>query len=134
MRINVYTEELLADVGPHTEPKVAEIVIVEYTSSRTGMPMKNHGLRIYLKSHPDLHYIPGRDDDRSAVTFWCGPKERNVFEFLENIKAALGWSSLTTWHDKTTAVQADAAEAGRRAMSRTAQRTAWARSFWGCIG
>jgi hypothetical protein len=105
MRINVYTEELLKNEG-HDQPKMAEIVTAKYVSSRTGLPMKNHGLRVYLKSHPDLHYIPGRDDDRSAVTFWCGPKERNVFEFLESLKDALGWSSLTIWREKIEAVQA----------------------------
>lgn len=103
MRINVYTEELLKNTGPNG-PTTAEIVTAEYVSSRTGLPMKNYGLRVYLKSHPDLHYIPGRDDDRSAVTFWCGDKERNVFEFLEGLKGALGWSSLTTWRDKVEAV------------------------------
>ena len=89
MRLNIYTEELLRNEGP-TGPTAAEIVIAEYISSRTNQPMKNYGLRVYFKSHPDLHYIPGRDDDRSAVTFWCGPKERNVFEFLEGLKGALG--------------------------------------------
>jgi hypothetical protein len=36
--------------------------------------MTNYGLRVYLKSHRDLHFT-SRDDDRSAVTFWCGHKE-----------------------------------------------------------
>ena len=98
MRINVYTEELLENEGPNG-PKVAEIVTADYISSRTNLPMTNYGLRIYLKSHPDLHYIPGRDDDRSAVTFWCGSKKRNVFDFLEGLKGALGWSDLTIWRD-----------------------------------
>ena|ERR1700674_1770313 len=109
MRVNVYTEELLEHEGPNG-PKTAEIVTAEYVSSRTGLPMKNYGLRIFLKSHPDLHYIPGCDDDRSAITFWCGDKERNVFEYLEQIKSALGWSSLTIWRDKTTAQQKAAEE------------------------
>lgn len=104
MRINVYTEELLENKGKD-HPPMAEIVTAEYVSSRTGLPMKNYGLRIFLKSHPDLHYIPGRDDDRSAVTFWCGPKERNIFELLEQIKGALGWSSLTHWREKVEATQ-----------------------------
>lgn len=73
MRINVYTEEL-------TEQ--CEIVTADYISSHTGQPMTNYGLRIYLKSAPELHYIPGRDDDRSAVTFWCGTERRNVITFL----------------------------------------------------
>ena len=75
MRINVYTEELpTAETGL----PLAEIVTADYISSRTGEPMTNYGLRIFLKSHPDLHFIPGRDDDRSAITFWCGAKLKNV--------------------------------------------------------
>lgn len=77
MRINVYTEEL-KDVLP----PFAEIVTAEYTSSRTGKPMTNYGLRIYLASAPQLHFIPDRDDDRSAVTFWCGSSNRNVLDLL----------------------------------------------------
>jgi len=84
MRVNVYTEELLT-VG--NNPVAAEIVETEYISSRTGQPMKNYGLRIYLKSHPDLHYVPGRDDDRSAITFWCGPTRRAAVEFWRFVGA-----------------------------------------------
>lgn len=80
MRINVYTEEL-KDVLP----PFAEIVTTEYISSRTGEPMTNYGLRIYLASAPQLHFIPGRDDDRSAVTFWCGSSNRNVLELLSHL-------------------------------------------------
>lgn len=79
MRLNVYTEELQA-LSP-----IAEIVTAEYVSSRTGAKMKNYGLRIFLKSHTDLHFSKN-DDDRSAVTFWCGEKESNVLEFWESIK------------------------------------------------
>jgi hypothetical protein len=78
MRINVYTEELSDE---------AEIVTADYISSRTGQPMTNYGLRIYLKSALELHYIPGRDDDRSAVTFWCGSKRENVAAFLVTLAA-----------------------------------------------
>ena len=99
MRVNVYTEELLTQDA--NEPLKAEIVTAEYISSRTGQPMKNWGFRIYFKSHPDLHYIPGRDDDRSAVTFWCGAKERNVLDFLDMLKNCAEISTLKTWHDKT---------------------------------
>lgn len=77
MRVNVYTEEL--DFG------LVEVVTAKYVSSRTGMPMTNYGLRVLLKSAPELHYIPGRDDDRSAVTFWCGPEPENVQKFLRSI-------------------------------------------------
>ena len=79
MRINVYTEELTDE---------AEIVTADYVSSRTGKPMTNYGLRVYLKSHPDLHHIPGRDDDRSAVTFWCGSERENVERFLAALRKA----------------------------------------------
>jgi hypothetical protein len=105
MRINVYTEELF----PETEPQF-EIVTADYVSSRTGQPMTNYGLRIYLKSAPDLHYIPGRDDDRSAVTFWCGSKEKNVFAFIDAMKDQAYQSTLDIWRMKTEKVQA-AAEA-----------------------
>lgn len=50
MRINVYAEEI-----------TLETAIVEKDGHR--------GLRVYLKSHPDLHNHPD-DDDRSAITFW----------------------------------------------------------------
>ncbi len=82
MRVNVYTEELLS---PGTALMVAEIVTADYVSSRTGQPMTNYGLRIYLKSAPELHYIPGRDDDRSAITFWCGAERKRVYEFWDMV-------------------------------------------------
>lgn len=85
MRINVYTEEL----NP-LEPPLAEIVTADYISSRTGEQMRNYGLRVYLKSHPDLHYVPPRDDDRSAVTFWCGGSIENVRVFLNTLIGATG--------------------------------------------
>lgn len=80
MRVNVYTEELTRD---------AEIVTADYVSARTGMPMTNYGLRIYQKSHPDLHFIPGRDDDRTAVTFWCGADVENIRLFLSDLSASI---------------------------------------------
>lgn len=83
MRINIYTEELY----PAEKPQV-EIVTADYVSSRTGKPMTNYGLRIYLKSHPDLHFVPPRDDDRSAVTFWCGDSVEKVIEFLAKLTGA----------------------------------------------
>lgn len=102
MRVNVYTEELLSDTS------MAQIVTADYISSRTGEKMTNYGLRIFVKSHPDLHYIPGRDDDRSAVTFWCGSKEKNVFAFLEMVKDLAYQSTLDIWRDKTIKQQAEA--------------------------
>ena len=80
MRVNVYTEEL----HPNEQPR-CEIVTAEYVSVKTGKPMKNYGLRVYLKSHPDLHYVPPRDDDRSAVTFWCGSSFANVLNFIDEL-------------------------------------------------
>jgi hypothetical protein len=80
MRINVYTEELRPAESPQ-----AEIVTANYISSRTGRPMTNYGLRIYLKSHPDLHFVPPRDDDRSAVTFWCGDSMEKVVALLDGL-------------------------------------------------
>jgi hypothetical protein len=116
MRVNVYTEELIKlnpneDCQPHIadrQPIIAQIVTADYISSRTGEPMKNYGLRIFLKSAPELHYIPGRDDDRSAVTIWCGAKERYVFEFLELIRDQAYQSTLDIWRDKTLKQQAEA--------------------------
>lgn len=107
MRINVYTEELLEDVGP-AGPPMAQIVYAEYISSRTGLPMRNYGLRIFLASHPALHYIPGRDDDRSAVTFWCGPKEKKVMEFLTTLIHVANADTLRLWREKTEVQQAAA--------------------------
>lgn len=83
MRINVYTEEMFTS----TEPAF-EIATSEYTSSRTGEKMTNYGLRVYLKSAPELHYIPGRDDDRSAVTFWCGSDPKAIAVFIRGMEAA----------------------------------------------
>lgn len=109
MRINVYTEELLGNEPNSTnDPRIAEIVTAEYISSRTEEKMKNYGVRIYLKSPVDLHYIPGRDDDRSAVTFWCGDKEKNCFDFLETIKRLSYETTLDIWHKKTEAQQKEA--------------------------
>lgn len=103
MRINVYTEELqLAD-----DKLIAEIVYAEYISSRTGEKMRNYGIRIYLKSAPELHYIPGRDDDRSAVTFWCG-KEKACFAFLDLVRQQAYATTLDIWREKTEKVQAEA--------------------------
>lgn len=114
MRVNVYTEELVdaADGKPF-----AEVVTAEYVSSRTGEPMKNYGLRVFLRSAPELHYIPGRDDDRSAVTFWCG-RESNLAKLVDAMTLVVRTSMGDSWRDKTTAQQAAAelAEANRRVI------------------
>lgn len=98
MRVNVYTEELVdeADGKPF-----AEIVTADYISSRTGEPMKNFGLRIFLRSAPELHYIPGRDDDRSAITFWCG-KESNLRKLAEHLSMIVQSHNGNLWRDKVT--------------------------------
>jgi hypothetical protein len=105
MRVNVYTEEL-----PDGGLPPAEIVTAEYVSSRTGLLMTNYGLRVFLRSAPQLHYVPGRDDDRSAVTFWCGSSKRNLQQLIEMMQDTLNAYTLKDWHDKTERVQ-DEAEA-----------------------
>lgn len=105
MRINIYTEELITTqtvvqrTGEPIAPIAAEIVTAVYVSSRTNQPMTNYGLRIFLKSAPELHYIPGRDDDRSAVTFWCGSEKQNVVKFLELIRFCLEQQNLVKFHE-----------------------------------
>jgi hypothetical protein len=84
MRVNVYTEELLPITS--LNPVVCEIVHTEYVSSRTNQPMRNYGVRIFLESSPKLHYVEGRDDDRSAITFWCGPTQEKCFDFLKALQ------------------------------------------------
>lgn len=104
MRINVYTEELQIE----NDKPLAEIVWTEYVSSRTKEKVRNYGIRIFIKSAPELHYIPGRDDDRSAVTFWCGPREKNCFEFLTAIREQAYQTTLDIWREKTRKVQVEA--------------------------
>lgn len=108
MRINVYTEELLR--GEEGGLPVAEIVSTEYISSRTGEQMKNYGLRIFLASAPELHYIPGRDDDRSAVTFWCGPKKDDVYSWLKHVESWAVQSGIDQWREKVGTAAAEAEE------------------------
>lgn len=67
MRINIYEEELTDEV--EVVSTVADLTGIEY-----------FGTRVYLKSHEDLHHSE-LDDDRSAVTFWVG--ERNKAEDLK---------------------------------------------------
>jgi hypothetical protein len=56
MRVNIYSEEI-----------THRIEIVEKTAD-TGTTFV--GLRLYLKSPPELHSTAD-DDDTSAVTFWA---------------------------------------------------------------
>lgn len=65
MRINVYEEELTEEVQiVPTQAKTGEIF---------------YGVRMFYKSHPDLHHTAA-DDDRSAITLWVG--SRNNAEVL----------------------------------------------------
>jgi len=111
MRINVYTEELettqtvVSRTGEAVHPIAAEMVTADYISSRTGEKMTNYGLRIYLKSAPELHYIPGRDDDRSAVTFWCGADKQGITKFLDLIRYCLEQQNMVAWFNKTSGAQ-----------------------------
>jgi hypothetical protein len=85
MRVNVYTEELTGEV---------QVVRAEYTDSE-GQKAENWGIRFVLKSHPDLHHQP-KDDDRSAVTFWCGRDWANMKPFLQKAFDAIydgSWSN-----------------------------------------
>ena len=116
MRLNVYTEELLTDRFGIDTAKPVEIVTANYISSRTGQPMKNWGIRIFVKSHPDLHFVPGRDDDRSAITFWCGDKPSNIQKFVEMLMYVGEQDNLERWRErvKDEASKAEAAEVTRR--------------------
>jgi hypothetical protein len=67
MRINIYDEELTNEVK------------VVSTTAETGKTF--YGVRIFLKSHPDLHHVP-EDDDRSAITFWV--RTLDVANVLKN--------------------------------------------------
>lgn len=72
MRINVYNEELTKDF------EFAQKYVEE--TGRT-----YYGLRLFLKSAPELHHTP-EDDDRSAITFWFGTMEK-ASEFLAELSA-----------------------------------------------
>jgi hypothetical protein len=62
MRINVYHEEI-----------TDEFFFVETYVEKTKRTY--YGLRFMLKSSENLHHTSD-DDDRSAITFWFGTKER----------------------------------------------------------
>lgn len=112
MRVNVYTEELVDEAD---DKPFAEVVTADYISSRTGEKMTNYGLRVFLRSAPELHYIPGRDDDRSAVTFWCG-KESNLGKLVDALTLVVRTNHGDLWRDKTKVRtdETEAAEAARR--------------------
>lgn len=105
MRVNIYTEELIT--GDDQQP-FCEIVTAEYENSRTGQMMTNYGLRVYMRSPASLHYIPGRDDDRSAVTFWVGAKEKNLRAFVALLSQCVEQHNGDLWRDATKQRQIDA--------------------------
>jgi hypothetical protein len=74
MRINVYHEEI-----------TTEAVFVEKHVPETGKTY--YGVRMFMKSAPELHHEPN-DDDRSAITFWWGTK-RAAIRHLELITESL---------------------------------------------
>lgn len=114
MRVNVYTEELLRS-APEVSPPSAEIVFAEYVSSRTGEKMRNYGLRVYLDSSPHLHMVLNedgsvRDDDRSAVTFWCGPGPASPLSFLQHLTRCAEHSNMLIHRAKVQEAAAEAEE------------------------
>lgn len=74
MRINVYSQELTAEVLPITK------------ASNTGIVYK--AVQFVLHSSSMLHHPPA-DDDRSAVTFWLPQSARGLRQFEEALFKAL---------------------------------------------
>jgi hypothetical protein len=79
MRVNIYGEELTDKVE----------LIKKAVDQKTF-----YGLRLYLKSHPDLHHSVS-DNDESAVTLWLpytkvdGHDFTLVANILESVVSAL---------------------------------------------
>lgn len=67
MRINVYAEEL-PDLPKPDESTVGKRPPMEVVIKTVNQQLF-YGIRLYLKSAPELHY-GNSDDDRSAITFW----------------------------------------------------------------
>ena len=84
MRINIYAEEL-------TE----EVKVIRKPSTESPLNREFLGIRLYLKSHADLHNTPN-DDDRSAVTLWVpftqqhGNDTQYLSRILECMADAIG--------------------------------------------
>jgi hypothetical protein len=80
MRINVYAEELTNEVV-----FVSKDVEDEEFGKRTF-----YGLRVFLKSPPELHHSP-EDDDRSAITFWFqeGDQAKHTHTTILNMDYAI---------------------------------------------
>lgn len=77
MRLNVYAEEITAET---------ELVMKEVTDEKFGT-RTFYGVRVYLKSPPELHADP-EDDDRSAITLWV-PWTRAGGHDFEPVEQAL---------------------------------------------
>lgn len=72
MRINVYTEELTPDV---------RLVEKRDVVGEDGNLVTFYGVRMFMKSSPDLHQTP-TDDDRTAITFWFRATDQWVIDQL----------------------------------------------------
>lgn len=67
MRINIYAEEVTDEIE----------VVQKHVSDEKFGERSFYGIRIYLKSPPELHSDP-EDDDRSAITFWVPATNRGT--------------------------------------------------------
>lgn len=83
MRINVYSQELSA-----------EVKVVSAADRETGVV--HQGVRMYLRSPDCLHHTPS-DDDRSAITFWIPSGENfsplwlaKIFERMSSCIRSIG--------------------------------------------
>lgn len=85
MRINVYNEEL-----------TQEIEWAEKHVEATGKTY--YGLRMFLKSAPELHHTAD-DDDRSAITFWFGTKRKAAEFFVKLSGTIVGGAQATDGED-----------------------------------
>jgi hypothetical protein len=83
MRINVYNEELLD-----------EVELIEKTAD-TGVHF--YGIRLFLKSPPELHHSKD-DDDRTAITFWFGHDFASYQQMARILKRAADTVGEMTWH------------------------------------
>lgn len=72
MRINVYSQELITDIGPET--------VLETNEKDSNTEVTYSYVRQYLHSYSGLHHPPA-DDDRSAITWWL-PKSEDRREIL----------------------------------------------------
>lgn len=75
MRINVYSQELTAEV--------------QHIEKESNMGVTYHAAALMLHSSPFLHHPPA-DDDRSAVTFWLpksGARREAMAQAFERVAA-----------------------------------------------